>query len=290
MFDFQVPDQRKIRVILDSDVANEADDPFAIVHAALSPKLLVKGVTAAHFGKPGSMEKSLEAGKKLASLLPSPLPVYAGQEDPEDAALSEGAEAIIREAMRDDPHPLYLLCLGALTNVARAFRKAPEIEPRVTVVTIGGHDYRDTLVWREFNFGNDPDAATAVLSSKANIWQVPSSCYGSIRVGIAELEDKVAPCGALGAYLFRQLADFNASPDAYWVSGESWTLGDSAAVALALNPGCAQAQQQDARRVNPDTTYGEAIEGKTIRVYQNMDTRYLLEDFYAKLRLAAKQG
>ncbi len=39
---FDVPDYKKIRVIIDTDAACEADDPFAIVHALLSPKLIVK--------------------------------------------------------------------------------------------------------------------------------------------------------------------------------------------------------------------------------------------------------
>ena len=288
MFDFQVPDARKIRVILDTDTANEADDPFAIVHAVLSPKLIVKGIVAEHFCKPDSMEKSLSAISTLKSLLHTDIPIYAGQKDPSDPVVSAGVQAIISEAMRDDPHPLFLLCLGALTNIARAFREAPQIESRVTVVTIGGHPYTDKAPFREFNFGNDPDAVNRVFASKAEIWQVPSSCYGAVRAGIAEIQEKVAPCGALGAYLFRQLADFNASPAAYWVSGESWVFGDSASVVLTLDPSCGRMHSVNARRILPDTSYGEAIEGKTIRVCQSMDVRYLLEDFYAKLRIFAQ--
>ena len=45
---FDVPDYKKIRVIIDTDAACEADDPFAIVHAILSPKLIVKGIVAEH--------------------------------------------------------------------------------------------------------------------------------------------------------------------------------------------------------------------------------------------------
>ena len=38
---FDIPDYKKIRVIVDTDAACEADDPFAVVHALLSPKLIV---------------------------------------------------------------------------------------------------------------------------------------------------------------------------------------------------------------------------------------------------------
>ena len=56
----RIPDEKKIRVIIDTDAACEADDPFAIVQALLSPKLIVKGILAEQFGVPGSMEKSHE--------------------------------------------------------------------------------------------------------------------------------------------------------------------------------------------------------------------------------------
>ena len=55
---FDVPEYKKVRVIIDTDAACEADDPFAIVQALLSPKLIVKGIVAEHFNVPGSMDKN----------------------------------------------------------------------------------------------------------------------------------------------------------------------------------------------------------------------------------------
>lgn len=42
---YKVPDYKKIRVIIDTDAACEADDPFAIVHVLLSPRIEVPGIT-----------------------------------------------------------------------------------------------------------------------------------------------------------------------------------------------------------------------------------------------------
>ena len=39
---FDIPEYKKIRVIIDTDAACEADDPFAIVQALLCPKLIAK--------------------------------------------------------------------------------------------------------------------------------------------------------------------------------------------------------------------------------------------------------
>ena len=64
---FEVPEKKKCRVIIDSDTACEADDPFVIAYALLSPKLIVRGIVAEHFAQPGSMEKSRAAARKLVS-------------------------------------------------------------------------------------------------------------------------------------------------------------------------------------------------------------------------------
>ncbi len=289
MLDYDVADSKKIRVMIDSDTACEADDPFAIAHALLSPKLIVKAIVAEHFKEPGSMERSWEAARKVAYALCSTIPVLKGEPGPGSAEEpSEGVRAIIEEARREDPHPLFLLCMGALTNIARAFEAAPDIERRVTVVTIGGIEYGTEPRWTEYNFGNDTDAANRVLGSEAEIWQIPSNVYGSIRIGLAELQEKVRPCGEIGRYLFEQLRAYNASPFAGWTPGESWTLGDSPSVAVALDQSCGVWQLRQAQRVLPDTSYGDSIGGKRIRVYLSVDSRYLLEDFFSKLRLTQK--
>ncbi len=285
---YTVPEDKKIRVIIDSDTACEADDPFAIAQALMSPKLAVRAIVAEHFASEGSMQKSYDAIVRLVDAMHREENILHGEPWPLDAAAptSEGVRFIVEEALRDDPRPLFVLCLGALTNLARAIREAPEILERMTVVSIGGHGYDvSTIPFREFNFGNDVDAANAVLCSGATLWQVPASAYGAIRTGLAELQLKVAPCGDAGRYLFEQMASYNASPSAFWTPGESWSLGDSPAVAVTLDPSCGRWHEQRARFVNADTTYSTEETGRTVRVYEHVDPRYVLEDFFSKLAL-----
>lgn len=117
---FDIPDYKKIRVIVDTDAACEADDPFAIVHALLSPKLIVKGVVAEHFGVAHSMEDSLREIETIKMAMAGDFHSYRGQTGPlsEDTAVSAGVDMIIREALSDSPYPLFVLCQGAITNVA----------------------------------------------------------------------------------------------------------------------------------------------------------------------------
>ena len=46
---FAVPEKKRIRMIVDCDCKNEADDQFALAHHLMTPMFDVKGIIAAHF-------------------------------------------------------------------------------------------------------------------------------------------------------------------------------------------------------------------------------------------------
>ena len=76
---------KKVRVILNTDAKNEADDQYAIVHAILTPLFDLHGIIPAHFGDrrgPGSLRASHNEVLKLLDLmeLKGRIPVHAGAE------------------------------------------------------------------------------------------------------------------------------------------------------------------------------------------------------------------
>jgi hypothetical protein len=83
---------------------------------------------------------------------------------------------------------------------------------------------------------------------------------------------------------------YNGTPEAAWTAGESWSLGDSPSVAAVLHPMCGRKGMQQVRHVNEDTGYGPPEGEKKILVYRDLDSRYLLGDFYAKLHLLYPAG
>ena len=287
----RIPDEKKIRVIIDTDAACEADDPFAIVQALLSPKLIVKGILAEHFNEKRSVQKSFDEIITILDAMDLKVPVFMGEEAPVDTAgwpesVSEAADFIISEAMKEDPKPLYILCQGAITNLAVALRRKPAIKDRIRVIWIGTHGVSDKPApFREFNAGNDVTAANYVLESGADIWLVPSDVYTTITVGLAELKLKVLPCGRIGNHLYENMIEYNLSPRAGWTQGESWSLGDSPAIAIALNPECGKYVYTQAPHVGEDTSSSSRPGNPVIRVYKSVDSRYILEDFFAKLQL-----
>ncbi len=290
---FTVPEAAKIRVIVDTDAKNEADDQYAIAHFLLSPTMDIRAVTAAHFeGKAGtgdSMERSFKEIEKLLELMEiEDVPALRGQKGPDDTGLSEAARFMIDEAQREDQRPLYVAILGAAANLATALRAVPDIGEKITAVWNGGGPYPEGRP--EFNVMQDPGAARALLSSSAQVWQIPQDVYASFEVTLAELFSRIRPCGKIGEYLCRQLEENNLrefDPDFLLRAGDNWTPGDNATVAAFLmNRFRGNWYTRPAPKINGDLTYDDSPGGKEIRVYTGLDMRMALEDLFAKLALA----
>lgn len=199
------------------------------------------------------------------------------------------SRAILDEALSTDTHPLFVLCLGAITNVAAAIKLHPEIVSRMTIIWIGTQlPGNDEEAIREFNSGNDVEGANLVLTSGANLWLVPYQVYRTMNVSIAELQCKLADAGAIGEFLFDNLVKYNDSDFAFWTSGESWSLGDSPAVGLAMKHDCGEFHYASAPLVKPDSSTAFIPSRPTIRIYDSIDSRFILEDLFAKLTLFAR--
>lgn len=308
---YKVPENKKIRVIIDTDAYAEGDDQYALVHALLTPKFEVVGIIAEQFGiRDGndSMEKSYMEIQKIINLmgLRDQIPVFHGAEsalvNEETPMSSEGARFIIEQAFRDDKRPLFVLNLGAVTNLASAYLLNPEIGGRLTAIWIGGGAYPIGML--DFNAGNDLHAANVLLASKIELWQVPFSAYTMMEVSFHELYQRVQPYGAIGDYLFHNLLRVNelecAKDFSHWPwvkslsegaktmvirSGEGWSLGDNPAVGVLITNQGKGIEYIKAQRMNPDGTYGELIdENRVIRVYTSVDSRIILEDLFSKIK------
>ena len=150
---FAPPEACRMRVIIDTDAKNEGDDDFAILHHLLTPQFDVRGICATHFEvkttqrglPPHSMERSYqEVCRLLNAAHIDDVPVLHGctapLASPEDAPDCEAVEFLIQEALRDDPAPLYIAAQGAVTNIAAALNRAPEIASRMTAAPIPPDD------------------------------------------------------------------------------------------------------------------------------------------------------
>jgi purine nucleosidase len=286
-----IPDpSRRVRVILNTDAKNEADDQYAIVHTILTPLFDLHGIIPAHFGDrrgPGSLQASHDEVLKLLDLmeLQGRVPVFPGATkalpDEKTAMPSAGSALIIREALKEDPRPLHVAFLGPLTDMGSALLEEPAIAERnVRVVWIGGQDW-PVGGW-EFNLSNDVAAANVVFRSKVEVWQIPSTIYKRMAVSYAELVEKVYDKGPLGKYLVEQLVEWN---NKYHQQGpiEHRSLGDSPAVGVMIYEECGWYDWVAAPEFNSEMNYVHTGKNRPIRFYRAVDQRFILEDFFAKL-------
>lgn len=314
---YEVPKSKKIRVIIDTDCHCEADDQFAVAHQLMTPKFDVVGINAEHyalnFGAKSvadSMQQSYDEAQLIVDLmgLHDEVKVYHGcaeqLPDEKTPVDSEATDFIIEEAMKDDPRPLFVTMQGATTNLASALLKKPEIADRMTVIWIGGGAYPEGNY--EFNTINDVNAANVVMDSGVELWQVPITVYSLMKVGFMELWEKVHPYGALGKHLVEYMMEFNqkfvpyleeveqwkpkgiseAAFRAMYPGGENWQVGDSPVVGLMLTDHAGHYTEEPAPRFEPGTCRYilRPANKRKIRVYNYVDVRFILDDFFAKIK------
>lgn len=297
-YSYRIPYEYTIRVITNTDAKNEADDQFEIVHSLLTPRFDNIGIIAAHFGdrkSMTSMEDSFEEIIHLLDLMGMDRGLaYKGADHalPDENTLvrSKGAELIIEEAMKDDSRPLFVTFLGPLTDMASAYLLEPGIAERLTVIWIGGGVY--PAGGEEYNLGNDVNAANVIFKSDIPLWQVPKNVYQKVLVSLAELECRVKPNGEIGNYLFTQLEEyqygkFTNTKSRTTKTGEQWCLGDSPAVGLLLYDHPHSYEWIPAPEFDSGMKYVHSGKNRDIRVYKDIDPRFIMEDFYCKLKMFA---
>jgi inosine-uridine nucleoside N-ribohydrolase len=181
-----------VDVVIDTDTYNEIDDQFALAFLIKSPeKLNLKRIYAAPFYNQNSsspadgMEKSYQEIFNILTLMKrEDLKTLArrgsaGYLPSETAAVdSEAAQDLAALAMTySAANPLYVVAIGAITNVASAILMKPEIINRIVIVWLGGN----ALHWVhnvEFNLTQDIAAARVVFGCGAALVQLP--CQGVV--------------------------------------------------------------------------------------------------------------
>jgi inosine-uridine nucleoside N-ribohydrolase len=295
IFDVPFAPVARQRVIVNTDAKNEADDQYAIVQAVLTPSFELHGIIPAHFGtgkSKTSLKDSHDETVKLLQMmeLEGQVRVADGgagaMRDEISPVDSPGARLIIEEAMKPDDRPLHVAFYGPLTDMASALLLEPAIEDRnIVVIWIGGGPW--PAGGREYNLSNDIAAANVVMKSRLAVWQVPRNTYRTMGVTYAELIEKVYPHGAIGKYLVEQLIAHNRATNPKM---EYRSLGDSPCIGLILDPECGSWSWRPAPTFDPQMHYIHTGEYRPIRVYENVNTRFIHEDLWAKLAQFHRRG
>jgi inosine-uridine nucleoside N-ribohydrolase len=304
-----------MRVISDNDYSGDPDGLFQLAHLLLSPSVDIRAVIGSHLreGDPLDSSPCTAANAKteadtiiglvgLTGRVPSLQGSNAPLADPSTPARSAGAEAIVQEALRESPLPLYAVFGGGLTELASALLLEPAVADRMTAVWIGGPEYPAHAdappgidEESEYNLLIDIAAAQVVFESRVPLWQVPRDAYRQTIMSMAEIRTEIGPCGRLGSHLVSKLDRVKARvADLGWDLGETFILGDNPLVLLTAlqssfhaDPSSSRYVTLPAPRIDDQGRYVHDSGGRPIRVYTDLDIRLLFGDMLAKLRAFA---
>ncbi|MEM6333049.1 MAG: nucleoside hydrolase [Planctomycetota bacterium] len=235
---------RRVDVVLDTDTYNEIDDQFALAYALLSPEHLdVQAVYAAPFhntrssGPADGMQRSYEEiGRVLDRLGRTEVPALRGAESwfaesGPDTGGDAAADLIARAMARPADDPLYVVAIGAPTNIAAALTREPRIIDRVVMVWLGGH----ALHWpnaNEFNLQQDVPASRVLFDCGVPLVHLP--CQGVVRLLATtrpELRANLAGRSPIADYLLSIYEDYMDDTPA-----RSKVIWDLAPVAWLIDP------------------------------------------------------
>lgn len=183
-------------VIVDTDAFNEMDDQYAIAYALASNQMEVLALNAAPYKDyqndgddawQTGMEKSYNEIERVLGImgLTGKVPVFRGSptrvsDAPGFGPVDSPAARNIVKIARKAKSPVYVMCLGAITNVASAIMIDPSIKSKIVVVYVG-LNCLDATVAAEYNTRGDMRAVQQVLNSGVPLVVLPAS--GNVEKG-----------------------------------------------------------------------------------------------------------
>ncbi len=282
--------------VIDTDTYNEIDDQFALAYFLSAPERINPlAIYAAPFhndrsnGPEDGMERSYKEIERILPLLGrTDVPYYRGA----TRYLPSEKEGVDSEAVRDliararahsKENPLYVVAIGAITNVASALIFAPDIKDNIVVVWLGGQgiDFTDS---EEFNMVQDVAAARVVFTS---VPLVQCPCRGVVEpfsVSGPELEYWLVGKNPLADYLATTVLEYM---ETHGKAGTPWTktIWDVAAVAWLLNDNERFMHTRLIPRLLPEYSghYGTYPKAPMMRYVYQMRRDALMADLFKRI-------
>ena len=285
--------ERPVDVCLDTDTYNEIDDQFALVYALLSrERINLKAVYAAPFhnerssGPKDGMLKSYDEILRILDFMGFDTGLaFKGSDrwlpDSETPVLSPAVEHLIKMARASDKAPLYVVAIGAITNVASALLAAPDIRERIVVLWLAGQP----RYWRsasEFNLRGDLTASRVIFDCGVPLVFFPCSHVAeSIRTTVAEIETYARGRGKIGDYLFDIFRDFEHTD--LTQKGVSKAIWDLAPLGWLVDQSWYRTQLVSSPILTSDVTWSFDHERHLIRDVVNISRDGIFADFFGKL-------
>lgn len=274
---------KPVKLILDTDTANEIDDLYAIARLLPEDRINLLGISSAQWFHVLSGDSTVYQSQKLNEEvlriadrmeLPHPLGAdmimgmpWGGYEPRESAA----ADFIIDQVKAlPEGEKLVVMSIGAATNLASAIALAPEITPRVVAYTLGFQYDHDTGIWDkdEFNIRRDLNAANFLLNQEdLELHIMPTSVAIEYTWSRDDTFQRLEPLGEMGAYLKQKWME-------RFPENDTWVMWDVALVHAFLDPEMAEEKTV--------LTPPENVQRK-VWMYSDIDFDAMINDYWGNM-------
>ena len=285
----QPPDGR-VRMVLDTDTYNEVDDQFALAYSLLSPeKLDVDAVYAAPFhnnrsdGPGDGMRKSYDEILRFYDLMgrDDRDRVLTGSTEylasPDHPVESAAARDLVERARHSDD-PLYVVAIGAITNVASAILMDPSLVERIVVLWLSG----TACGWpsaREFNLQQDPHASRLIFDCGVPLVHFPCRrVVTHLHTTVPELEHYLRRKNALCDALVDIVTDYSRGIFAW-----SKVIWDLAPVAWLIDPSWISTDLLPSPALTGELTWSEDASRHLVRCATFVNRDPVFADVFRKL-------
>lgn len=294
-------DERRTRIIVDSDANNELDDQHAIAYVLLNqPSFEVEGITVNKTFGGGSIRKHAEEAERVVKLcgrFPA-VRVYEGASgdfgkirNTLNQPRFDGCDAvnfIIERARAMAVGKLVILAIGKLTNVGLVLCKDASVGSRIRVVWLGSN-YPDP---GEYNLENDTSVVNYVLSTGVE-FELAVVRYGkpsgtaAVQVSVDDMRAHMSGRGPRISHKVtgRDGGEFDCfgdySVDLFQhVKDTVRSLYDLAAAAIVKDPGWAVKRVIPAPRFENGKWIDQKDNPRRVVLWENFDRDSIVHDLY----------
>jgi inosine-uridine nucleoside N-ribohydrolase len=203
---------KKIPIIIDTDIGEDIDDLLVLCFALNSPEFEIVGVTTVD----GDTDARSRISRRMTLAYGQPdIPVVAGYyrsiphanipytsgtavhqndvaptEEGLPPACKMGADELIAKLANERPGEVYVLTIGSMTNVGQALVRYPETAQKLAgVITNGGNFGPDRETRIGWNLRYDPIAASIVARSGVKWVLLPESMQNMPRLCAQDVEN-----------------------------------------------------------------------------------------------------
>lgn len=271
------------KVIIDCDMST--DDAVALAMALFDPQLDVMAITACE-GCVGFEQANSNLQAILNQLDPDRYP-RVGLAAPVEGAPAIGtsflygedglgnadfpvshlqhthlSEKLIIDLVRANPGAVTIVCLGPLTNLARAFQRDPALPAMIHRLIVTGGCLQvpgNVTPAADFNFYFDPQSARQVIQAKATLSLVPLDVTTQVTFGLDLMQEIPSNDSRVGHFL-HQILPHTFRTYRQQLGRETITLNDAIGIMALIEPTLFQYEEM----AGDVETIGELTRGATI--------------------------